>query len=310
MAQHPHGARRLTNGRWIHLTGFLSLAAILFWIWNATARGQSPRDTKDPFASIKHSNKTCQVTTIFPFLVGCPERCERAVSLGEPMYRMAMSWYFAGLKYDKGQAYDLGINYQCPDQFVDNFRFASRSMETILTKNQGLRFKAQERMHLNLAYLCCLRRNETDWAREIMHQWVLDNYPFDFDVELNKVECWHERYNSVTNIIIADDATQQTMLKMNRDLERKLLDKGIPTEVPRTLQMPFHVTLFGVFRGESFDLAPEHDISPDIPEIYEQVSDLSSKFGSEWTSKGRMKIRHAPHCTPTGILHAGKEITT
>jgi hypothetical protein len=205
MAQRPHGARRLGNGRWIQLTGLLSFAAVLFWMWNALARDQTSQDTKDLFASIKHSNKTCQVTTIFPFLVGCPERCKRATSLDEPMYRMAMSWYFAGLRHGKGEAYDLGINYQCPDKFVDNFRFASSSMETALTKNQGLRFHAQERMHLNLAYLCCLRRNETDWAREIMHQWVLDNYPFNFDVEFNKVECWHERYNSVTNIIIADD---------------------------------------------------------------------------------------------------------
>jgi hypothetical protein len=145
MTQRPHGPRRLTNGRWIQLIGFLSFAAILFWMWNALGRGQSPQDSKDLFASIKHSNKTCQVTSIFPFLVGCPERCKRAISIDEPMYRMAMSWYFAGLKYGKGQAYDLGINYQCPDQFVDNFRLASSSMETILTKNQGLRFQAQER---------------------------------------------------------------------------------------------------------------------------------------------------------------------
>ena len=131
--------------------------------------------------------------------------------------------------------YDKGINFQCPYELVENFRHASSSLESIAT-NRNVSFERQVRIHMSLSYLCCLRKNETDWAKEIIYEWILDNHPFSFDVTFNRLECWHERYNSVTNIIIAVDDTQKTVMKMNQQLEEKLLDRGIPTEIPRSLQ--------------------------------------------------------------------------
>jgi hypothetical protein len=155
-----------------------------------------------------------------------------------------------------------------------------------------------------------------------MYQWVQDNYPFRFDVQFDRLECWDERQNSVTLIIVANEATQRTLLRMNKDLQRTLwVEKGIATEVPRTQQMAFHMTLAEVFRDDkaSLERAPEardddisltdptNDIRPNLAEIYAKVSNYSRMMGKQWTGGERMQIRHAPCFTFEGTLHTGKE---
>jgi hypothetical protein len=122
---------------------------------------------------------------------------------------------------------------------------------SIPSATNGLYVGHQDYVHISLSYLCCLRRNETDWAREVMYQWVQEQYPFDFNVALNRLECWHVRLNSVAVIIVADDATQRSLLRFNLDLQHKLLERGIPTEVSRVDQMAFHVTLAEVYRDDN-----------------------------------------------------------
>jgi hypothetical protein len=265
---------------------------------------------------------TCRQTHIYPFRVGCPETCQRATSSDEPMYRMSIAWYLANPTLPQGAAYDKGYNYQCPKAFVDNFRTAGMAMQTsIPTATNGLYVGHQDRMHISLSYLCCLRRNETDWAREVMYQWVLEQYPFHVNVALDRLECWHIRPNSVTVIVVADDATQRALLRLNLDLQHKLLQRGIPTEVARVDQMAFHVTLSEVYRDEDRqynashghdDAAsmanPKNDIRPNLAEIYQHVSNYSRIMGTTtWMGGEQMQIRHAPYFTFDRTLHAGKE---
>ena len=216
----------------------LTLITFPILLWGSWARHNSLRTTsltKPLFESIMTARDTCQVTKVFPFRVGCPKQCERQSYPDEPMYRMSMAWYLGMPDMEEGTAYDRGINYQCPVEFVNNFRSSAKELGTIQSI-RDVQVKFQPRMHISLNYLCCLRKNETDWVREVMSKWRLDNYPYSFSVKFDRFQCWHERRNSVTTIIIADEQSQHTLLKMSNDIEEKLLQKGIPTEVHRTDQ--------------------------------------------------------------------------
>ena len=209
---------------------------ILMWVSRTQiAFLRSTNSSKLLFESIMTVRDTCQVTKVFPFHVGCPNQCERQSYPDEPMYRMSMAWYLGMPEMEEGTAYDRGINYQCPIEFVNNFRKASKKLGAI-QNIRDVEITYQQRMHLSLNYLCCLRKNETDWAREVMYKWLLDNYPYSMSIKFDRFQCWHERRNSVTTIIIADEQSQHTLLKMSNEIEEKLLAKGIPTEVHRTDQ--------------------------------------------------------------------------
>ncbi|CAB9505970.1 expressed unknown protein [Seminavis robusta] len=271
--------------------------------------------------SAHNKSKTCQRTKIFPFKIGCPARCEWAVSEDEPMYRMGVTWWFGEPeKYplDHPTAYSKGINFQCSNEFTEAFGSSSdllhNSLVQSLPNTTGtLIIKRQKVMHLALSYLCCLRKNETDRVREIAYKWVQDVSPFEFEVAFDRVECYHERQNSVTTIIVADARSQRTIASMNQELNERLQRAGIPVSVKRRDQMPSHVTLQGVQYGNDYNML-ENDISSYLPLIYDKVSDLSQTMGSSWTGKSpflrsvpRMVIKHAPYFSFKGSLHAGKE---
>jgi hypothetical protein len=148
---------------------------------------------------------------------------------------MSMAWYLGMPDMEEGTAYDYGINYQCPVEFVNNFRKSASELATIQPV-RGVQVDYQSSMHLSLNYLCCLRKNETDWVRELLNQWRLENYPYSVSVKFDRLQCWHERKNSVTTIIITDEQSQQALLKLSDDIEKKLWEKGIPSEVHRTDQ--------------------------------------------------------------------------
>ena len=254
---------------------------------------------------------TCQSTLMQPFRAGCPASCKRA-AVNETMYRMSAEWAFAqAILFDESQlpvAFDKGVNYRCPRQFVENYISAGtrlRDESTIASIRPNLTFKHQPRIHMSLAYLCCLRRNETDRVREIVHEWILQNRPFDFTVKFNKLECWQERYNSITNIIVGDDETQRTVMRLVHDLYQYLERRGIPMEIPREQQMPIHVTLAGLYHGTGEGQVPLDNIEPSIPAVHSIVSRISQDYGDAWAGKDRMRVAFDPYFDHEGVWHAG-----
>lgn len=253
----------------------------------------------------------CQSTLFQPFRAGCPSSCKRAVG-NETMYRMTVEWYFGQpILFEDSQlpnAYELGINYQCPRKFVEHFVQASKQVGDAVKAKlpENVLFKEQARMHMSLAYICCLRRNETDWVREITHEWVNQHRPFDFTVRFNKLECWHERQNSVTTIIVGDNATQQAVMKLVHSLYKTLEKRGIPMEIAREQQMPIHSTLIGVQFGNG-EGEPTDDIRPHLAALHDIVEPISKEFGASWTSgrRGRMRVTHDPVYSTKGVWHAG-----
>ena len=137
-----------------------------------------------------------------------------------------------------------------------------------------------------------------------MQQWILDNYLFDFTVQFDKLQCWKERHNAITNLVVADDQSQRVLMQMNHNLRDKLRKKGIPVVVNRESQMPFHMTLTGLMLGNQTEsMAEEDNISPHLPATYDMVSNISRQMGTHWAGTHRMRIRHVPQFTSDGFQH-------
>jgi hypothetical protein len=263
---------------------------------------------------LMHSEKKCQRTKFMPFRSACPRECNRttttSASTVEPLYRMHMAWYFGQPdEYTPHRTHDVayqkGINFQCPDVYVESFRHASSELEQSANETiPKVVIKHQAWMHLSMSYLCCMTLEETYWAREVMQQWVLDNYPFDFTVKFDELQCWKERYNSITNIVVADEQSQRVLMQMNHDLRDKLRERGIPVSVNRESQMPFHMTLTGLMLGNQTDsMAQEDSVTPYLPATYDIVSSISKEMASHWAGEHRMRIQHVPQFTPHGYQH-------
>lgn len=322
----PSRIRSFSKAKIIALCLLLAAVAIL------TTLSLNRHHSKAVFADIDNATDTCQQVQpqLYPFLTGCPEVCGRAISPDEPMYRMTMEWYFGQRKGIPGTAYDKGINFQSNPEFVEHFRNATEQLATkaksILLphgdtndNNTHLIINKLTYMHMSLAYLCCLRRNETDWAREAMYQWVQEQSPFyHLSVAFDDLQCWREGPNSITNIIVADEPSQRQLIKLSDSLVKKLNDFKVPVVIPRLQQMPFHVTLMGFRYAPSEDQYyskdPRDDIGSQIPHIYEMVSSVSNEIGNAWTgmswngrSPKRMPIHFGPYFDFQGTLHAGKE---
>lgn len=266
---------------------------------------------KDERWMSKEYPKSCQKTVFHPFRVGCPQQCARTQNAinathNESFYRMSIEWYFGQPQHfdHLPTYYSKGINYQCPSMLIDNFINASdRLVSEAQARIPRLQTKRQRRVHMSLMYMCCLRPNETDWAREIMYQWVLDRRPFDLTVRFDKLECWHERLNSVTNIIVTDAPSQQRLMSLNHDLRDRFVQEGIPVEVPREDQMPFHITLAGVQLGQGEGTA-EDDISGYLKDIYNIVEPISKEYGDTWAGPNPLRIQHDPRFSTQFAKHA------
>jgi hypothetical protein len=254
----------------------------------------------------------CQTTLIKPFRMGCPATCQRAVDANETMYRMHAAWYFGQAQLfpemELPIAYEMGINYQAPRVYIENFIEAAQEVSDAASQSlpSNITVAFQKDIHMSMAYLCCLRKNETYWIREIMSNWVNQRRPFQFHVQFNKLECWHERFNSATNIMVGDEATQQIVMKYVHELYDAIEEHGIHMEILREQQMPIHATLVGLQYGEGEQVDPQYDIRPQLDAIHEIVAPISKAFGDSWTGGGAkgMTVSHDPRISE-GEWHAG-----
>jgi hypothetical protein len=230
----------------------------------------------------------------------CPEYCNRRDNIviddNVPLYSM-------GLEFDLGQvdvtrngtAHEDGINFQSiPLSFVQEFEALTNNLTQNIkssTLRDQIKIKPQDIMHISLSYLCCLTKQEFYFAKEYLYQWIIENYPFDIPITYERLECLQERFNSVTNILILDEASQKKLIQLNHNLRDYLTIRNIPVPILRENQMPFHSTVLGFYLGTDNDnRQPENDISLNLSTIAQVIA--STKHGPY--TKG-MRIKHAPH---------------
>ena len=282
---------------------------------------------------LMHNECRSQRTMHFPFRVGCPHECqsyrnEKGVSTGAdddddevPYYRVTAEWYFGEPnKFDPDRSwesqngkskYKQGINFEGPEAFVRTFQAAANELkkegERQLSDKPGKEFKVhpQKRMHSALSYLCCLSAVEAEKSLPVIDEWI-DETDFNFTLRFTEIQSWHERPNSVTNIVLVDKPSQRTMMRMNHDLNRKLTEAGIPIIVPREDQMPFHSTVAGFrysSKGESYD--PKYEIGSKLPDIYSLVRAVSEKYRYKWNvpDSQSFRILHKPRRSPSPSIH-------
>ena len=238
-----------------------------------------------------------------------------------PYYRVTAEWYFGEPnKFDPNRSwesqngkskYKQGINFEGPEAFVRTFQAAANELkkegERQLSE-PGKEFKVhpQKRMHSALSYLCCLSAIEAEKSLPVIDEWI-DETDFNFTLRFTEIQSWHERPNSVTNIVLVDKPSQRTMMRMNHDLNRKLTDAGIPIIVPREDQMPFHSTVAGFrysSKGESYD--PKYEIESKLPDIYSLVRAVSEKYRYKWNvpdESQSFRILHKPLRSPSPSIH-------
>ena len=252
-----------------------------------------------------HTDAKCQSPLFQPFRIGCPPNCVgfrpgMLPSEDNDVYRMTIAWNFASLVNHDVQT------FRSSKAFTTAFLQANHSLVDMVMVKRGntLHYGGQKKIHLNLAYLCCLLENETTPVIDAMHQWVEERQPFDFIVQFDRLECWHERFNSVTNIIVGDDRTQQTLYALHLDLMDYIRRHTgvIPTYVPRVRQMPFHITLGKFYVGErepyyytdTGHYQTQDDISPFLEDVYNAAASISQQFGRYWTGLAPMRVNFPP----------------
>jgi 2'-5' RNA ligase len=278
-----------------------------------------------------HGRAEPQRTLHFPFRTGCPHDCgayrhvesSRFGSIlndEQDFYRVTVEWYFGEPeKYmptvdwkaqRNSSSYKLGINFQCTESFVRTFQAASRDLHDQATKflstpSQPTTIHPQRRMHVSLSYLCCLNSEEAKRAIAAIDDWT-GRAKFDMELRFDEIQAWHESPNSVTTIVLVDEASQQTLMRINHDLNQHLHRFDIPIAIQREDQMPFHATVAG-FRygsnGESYD--PTLNIEPQLSTIYNFVHQVSQQYLIAWNGpngKG-IRIQHKPKRSSQPSLH-------
>lgn len=96
-------------------------------------------------------------------------------------------------------------------------------------------------------------------------------------IRFDRLECWKERHNSITNIVVGDDQLQKTIIPIYMDLVhyvQQRVPSYNPMVVPRAEQMPFHITMIGTYYGSKEEGA---SIDPMLP-VMAQVTQAEDIF--------------------------------
>lgn len=276
-----------------------------------------------------HNLPTCQSTNIQPLRDECPTTCE-AYRPNEvlvtntstagitrereiPLYHISVFWAFgqSGTHQKVGMgelpektAYDVGVNFQCSEEFVRSFSHAVEHINYEATdKIPGIESRGVRRMQLDLSNYCCLTRQQAFMAQHLIQKWLYENYPFDISMEFDRLECWRTEADHVTNMIMASTRTQHALMELNHELRDLLKDHDIPIWVERESQIPFHVPVGGInFRQHHANNAA---IATTIASIYELVYKMSNQMGRTWTGGNNqpMRINHPPQVSKNPVAH-------
>lgn len=262
--------RKLTGNKKI-----LVVAVLCVYLLLRVAFPPSPPAPFPPAWMRYQEPATCQHVHVYPFRVGCPSTCSREID-GGPMYRMHVAWKF-------GYLHESSDSFRgAPRKFVEGFKVSLDHVSDLLSDHHNvtgnLRIKRQVKMHMSLAYFCCIPDLERAAVQEAMREWSEHHYESPrTKVRFDRLECWKERHNSITNIVVGDDRLQKTLFPIYMDLVhyvQQRVPSYNPMVVPRTEQMPFHITLIGTYYGSKEQGA---SIDPMLP-VMAQVTQAEDIF--------------------------------
>ena len=204
----------------------------------ASANSGEDFETSLGLDTLMHKEPRCQETEFEPFRIGCPSSCvgyRPDASDDEIYYRTAITWWLGEPDFEgpTPQAFDRGVNLRCPVELQQGFRRARDAFVKFVDDDQptDLLVKHQTAIHINLAYVCCLKQEEVYWVHQAFEDWILERYPFNIPLGttssfFNNLQCWRERDNSVTNILVLNNDSQFRLQCLYDDLMNFIIERS------------------------------------------------------------------------------------
>lgn len=172
---------------------------------------------------------------------------------------------------------------------------------------EQLFIKPQTKMHLSLAYFCCIPEEDAVPVQFAMQDWIASRTRREVlssqgapKLGFESLRCWKERFDSITNIIVADKTSQGYLMTLYLDLVN-FVQKAVPSYnpmiVPRQDQMPFHVTLSGVHYG---DIYGGNSIDPLLPVMAKITQEITQE--TDWQSEmSNVPLNYLPYVSNPAI---------
>lgn len=228
------------------------IAACLFGI----LVGYLLRPTFSIISSVANE-KECQRTQIFPFRVGCPASCHhlRPSLSNQTLYRISAAWVFGNLSEFRNSATPIPLSaFRGANGLAARFLRTDAELRSNVAAEVSeaglpeLQVRPQEKIHMSLSYLCCLTQDEVATTKRTIETWNASR-TFAFPISFSRLQCLHERKDSVTVILNADLKMQRDIMEMNHELKSRIERAGVRVWVDREQQMPFHTTVLGFMTG-------------------------------------------------------------
>lgn len=288
--------RNLLGSRWVVVCGFTAFATCAALINRSGPSVEVLWPHED--WNRPPPPDTCRRTRFMPFLAGCPKSCAdlRPDKPTDRFYKTSVIWRLGRLKEIHNATAAAALTdtamarrFTADPAYIHAFAGSEQSLteqqaqETQALGLEPLSLSQQRNVHMSLAYLCCLTSTEMATVNEVVGRWLQQQMHLDFQAVFDRVECWQERVDSITNIIVANEATQRTVMKLYQSLLRSIEDAGVPQPVQRDDQMPFHMTLLGLHTAGS-------DISAYLAPVARAVDAATTHFSGGVSTR----IRGAP----------------
>lgn len=199
----------------------------------------------------------CSPTHFMPYKSGCPtsRQCSALrpdATRGASFVRADMSWYFGALaglhdsaKLGNMSDANLHAHTTAPPELVRGYV----RLEDALEKVTPLTVHTQPKLALALSYFCCVTPDEMTTLKHVALQWAMGRRNLSLPVRFDRVECRQTRSNAAEALLMADQESQQNLMDLNHDLQRTLLEAGVPVMVSRERQLPFHMRIVGFETG-------------------------------------------------------------
>lgn len=197
----------------------------------------------------------CEQTEIYPSKSGCPTASTCAnlrpdVGTSKEFLRVNVGWRLGALYGLHSHAHvfmmsEARLRKRLPGVLpsaVRNFVRMEDELEDFAPP-LGVESRVQQFLQVGLAPICCVTRSEMGALKRTVKQWSKQRNVTKINVRFDNLKCYHERVNSVNNVMLADKQTSKILFDAEADLRKSLLRAGVKIPVERWDQLPFHLNI-------------------------------------------------------------------
>ena len=210
----------------------------------------------------------CDLSEAYPsYGPGCNVKCEKG-------------YEYASLTLDNSTT-------EWPNELVMNMHKAT----TILTKfgkPESLAIHKRSWLHVTVHYYCCYSKQELIRIKQFLdtYRWIVQDIVFD------QLACAISHVDKVSIILMANEKSQQNLLKLATDIENDMKSKmNIPIRISRATLQKIHMTL-GVVSRQTFP-------------AQKAVNQINKEMSSHPWHNQTIRLVHPPICEKCNQLMMG-----